>query len=94
MELFLVGQGRSGQLRADGAAFSISCGAYTKQLTPAHPRISDDPVLVRIAYGEKSLGRLARSLGGEWDAGVKLWNIQYGKIKGTELEGHMVEDAK
>jgi hypothetical protein len=78
-----------------GRLFLFLAVPYTKQLPPAHPRIEDDDLVrVRSAYGEKSLGRLARSLGGEWDAGVKLWNIQYGKIKGTELEGHMVEDAK
>ncbi len=33
-------------------------------------------------------------MGGKWDPDVKLWYIQYGKIKGTELEKHMIVDAK
>ncbi|MCM2357973.1 MAG: hypothetical protein NDI77_07470 [Geobacteraceae bacterium] len=66
----------------------------TKQLPPSLPRIADDDhVRVRIAYGEKSLGQLARSLGGKWDGKGKLWHIRYGKIKGTELEKLMVGTA-
>jgi hypothetical protein len=54
---------------------------------------NSDIVPVQIAYGEKELGRQIRSLGGKWDSAVKLWYVTYGKIKGTELEKHLILDA-
>jgi hypothetical protein len=66
-----------------------------KELPPSRQKIAEDAVVpVRIAYGAKELGKMARSSGGKWDANVKLWYIRYGNIKGTELEKHMVVDAK
>ncbi len=57
-------------------------------------KIEDESVVpVRIEYGQKQLGKMARSAGGRWDPDVKLWYIPYGKIKGTELEKHIVFDA-
>jgi hypothetical protein len=68
-----------------------------KELPPSRKKeqkIEDDTLVsVRIAYGEKQLGKMARSLGGKWDPDVKLWFVQFGKIKGTELETHMILDA-
>jgi len=65
-----------------------------KELQAKQPRFADEAqVPVRIAYGETGLGKFARKMGGKWAADVKLWYIQYGKIKGTELEKHMVLDA-
>lgn len=65
-----------------------------KELPAKQPRFADDAqVPVRIASGETSLGKFARKLGGKWAADVKLWYIPYGKIKGTELEKHIVLDA-
>jgi len=65
-----------------------------KELPPATKRIKDEaPVPVKIVYGEAALGKLARKLGGKWDAAAKLWYIEYGKIKETELEKHIVLDA-
>ncbi len=50
-------------------------------------KVADDALVpVKIEYGEKPLGKMARSAGGSWDPDVKLWYIRYGKIKGTELE--------
>jgi hypothetical protein len=40
---------------------------------------------LQLAYGETGLGKFARKIGGKWAADVKLWYMQYGKIKGTEL---------
>ena len=69
-----------------------------KELTPSRKKqqkIEDETVVpVRIEYGEKQLGKMARSAGGKWNPEVKLWYIQYGNIKGTELETHMILDAK
>jgi hypothetical protein len=38
-------------------------------------------------------GRHSGSAGGKWASAVKLWYIPYGKIKGTELEKHILLDA-
>jgi hypothetical protein len=69
-----------------------------KELTPSRKKqqkIEDETVVpVRIQYGEKELGKMARSSGGKWDPKVKLWYIPYGKIKGTELEQHIILDTK
>ena len=69
-----------------------------KELTQSRKqqqKIEDRTVVpVRIEYGEKQLGKIARSAGGKWNPEVKLWYIQYGNIKGTELEKHMILDAK
>ena len=65
-----------------------------KELTAKKPRFADETqVPVRIAYGEAGLGKFARKMGGKWAADVKLWYIEYGRIKGTELEKHIVLDA-
>jgi hypothetical protein len=50
-------------------------------------------VPVQISYGQRELGKMARMLGGKWDSDVKLWYIQHGKVKGTELEKHIILDA-
>jgi hypothetical protein len=69
-----------------------------KELTPSRKKqqkIEDETLVpVRIEYGEKQLGKMARSLGGRWDPDVKLWFVQFGNIKGTELEQHIILDAK
>ncbi len=36
----------------------------------------------------------SKMVGGKWNPDVKPWYIQYGKIKGTELEKHIILDAK
>jgi len=66
-----------------------------KKELPAPQQLSGDDALVpvRISYGERELGRMAKTMGGKWDPDVKLWYIQHGKIKGTELEKHIILDA-
>jgi hypothetical protein len=69
-----------------------------KELPPLRKKqqkIEDDTVVpLKIEYGEKLLGKMARSFGGRWDPDVKLWFVQFGKIKGTELETHIILDAE
>jgi len=67
-----------------------------KDLPPSRQKAIQDDTLVplRIAYGEAALGKMAKKMGGKWDPDVKLWHIPYGKIKGTDLEKHMIVDAK
>lgn len=65
-----------------------------KQLSSSKKGIKDNEIVpVQIAYGEKQLGRKIRSLGGQWDSDVKLWYIPYCRIKGSELEEHIILDA-
>lgn len=65
-----------------------------KELPPRFQLFKDDELVpVRIVYGETELGKIARKLGGKWAADVKLWSIEYGKIKGTALEKHIILDA-
>lgn len=65
-----------------------------KQLPTSKKIITDDTLVpVQIAYGEKELGKMARSAGGRWDTDVRLWYIRYGNIKQTELEKHIILDA-
>jgi hypothetical protein len=66
-----------------------------KELPAPRQKFADDAVVaVRIAYGEREMGKMAKMMGGKWAPDVKLWYIQYGKIKGTELETHIILDAK
>ena len=66
-----------------------------KELPARRQKLADEVLVpVKIAYGELELGKMARKLGGKWDANGKLWYIRYGMIKGTELETHMVLDVK
>jgi hypothetical protein len=68
-----------------------------KELTPSRKKqqkIEDETLVpVRIEYGERQLGEMARSAGGKWGPKVKLWYIPYGKIKGRELETHIILDT-
>jgi hypothetical protein len=41
---------------------------------------------VRIGFEDKALRDQAKSAQGKWDPEAKAWYIEYGKIKGTELE--------
>ena len=66
-----------------------------KQWTPPPPLFAtDDVVPVRIAFSETANKQLARAADGRWDPEVRLWFIQYRKIKGTPLEKHIVLDAR
>ncbi len=67
-----------------------------KKELPAVPqqKVADNALVpVRISYGERELGKKAKTMGGKWDPDVKLWYIQHDKIKGTELEKHIILDA-
>ena len=65
-----------------------------KKLASPKNKIEDEALVpVQIAYTETSLIRMAKALGGRWDPEVRLWYIQRGKIKGTEMEKHIISDA-
>jgi hypothetical protein len=66
-----------------------------KAWTPSPwPQISDTTLVpVRIGFAETALQEKARAARGRWDPNAKVWFIQFGKIKGTVLEKHIVLDA-
>jgi hypothetical protein len=67
-----------------------------KKVLPIRPQKTKDEALVpvQIAYDDLHLGEIARTLGGRWDPDVKLWYLSSRKIKGTELETHIILDAR
>jgi hypothetical protein len=57
-------------------------------------QVADNALVpVRIGFAETALQEKARAARGKWDPEVKLWFIRFGKIKGTDLEKHIVLDA-
>ena len=66
-----------------------------KELPSQQKRIDDDALVpVQIAYAESALKNMAKTLGGRWDPEGRLWYIPFGKIKGMELEEHIILDAQ
>ena len=66
-----------------------------KELSATRHMPTDDALVpVQISYGERELGKMAKTLGGTWDPDVRLWYIRYGAIKGTDLEKHILLDAE
>lgn len=62
--------------------------------TPAARKFADsDLVPVRIAFSDNALRAEAKAAKGRWDPENKFWLIHYGRIKGSELEKHIVLDA-
>jgi hypothetical protein len=61
--------------------------------TPPLKFADDTLVPVQIAYTENDLKNLAKVAGGRWNPEKRVWFIVYGKVKGTELEKHIVLDA-
>jgi len=45
---------------------------------------------VQIGFSENSLREKARTARGRWDPNAKVWYIRFDKIKGTDLEKHIV----
>ncbi len=58
---------------------------------PTSRRFNDNtPVPVRIEYSDKALREKAKAAHGKWDPKTRAWYIQFGKIKGTELEKFII----
>jgi hypothetical protein len=65
-----------------------------KELSPIQENIGDQTLVpVQIAFNETALKEMAKKMGGRWDPEVRLWYIQHDKIKGTDLEKHIIFDA-
>ena len=66
----------------------------TKPWTAPTPHLADtDLVPVFIGFSDRASREIAKAAKGRWDPDKKLWLIQYGRIKGTELEKHIILDA-
>ncbi len=57
---------------------------------PPHQFKDDTPVPVRIEFGDIDLREKAKAAHGKWDPKKHAWYIQFGKIKGTELEKFII----
>lgn len=58
-----------------------------KPWTPTQHRYADSTLVpVRIGFHDSALRAQAKAAQGKWDPEAKAWYIEYGKIKGTELE--------
>lgn len=60
--------------------------------TPWVP-LNERSVPVRIQYGDTALREKAKAAGGKWNPKEKVWYLEYGKIKGTELEKLMILES-
>lgn len=60
---------------------------------PPSSYANDETVPVKIAFSESRLKIMAKAAGGRWNPEKRLWLIQFGKIKGTALEKHIIIDA-
>ena len=66
----------------------------SKPWTAPTPHFADtDLVPVFIGFSDRASREIAKVAKGRWDPDQKLWLIQYGRIKGTELEKHIILDA-
>ena len=60
----------------------------------ATPHFADtDLVPVFIVFSDRASREIAKTAKGRWDPDQKLWFIRYGRIKGTDLEKHIILDA-
>lgn len=65
-----------------------------KDWIPPQPKFADnEKVPVRIKFNENALKEMAKTAGGRWDPEKRLWLIPYGKVKGSELEKHIILDT-
>lgn len=65
-----------------------------KELSSSQKMSEDERLVpVQIAFRETALIQMAKTMGGRWDPEVRLWYIPYRKIKGTDLEKHIILDA-
>lgn len=61
---------------------------------PAARKFADnDLVPVRIGFADNDLREKAKAAKGRWDPEKRLWFIRFGKMKGTDLEKHIVLDT-
>ena len=54
------------------------------------PTLNSVRVGVRVAWGEKDLGRTVRAAGGTWDPAARLWMMSLGQAKSLGLAERIV----
>lgn len=65
-----------------------------KPWSPSTKHFNENTVVpVRIAYGDTALREQAKAAKGKWDPKERAWFIQFGRIKGTDLEKFIILDA-
>lgn len=52
----------------------------------------DELVCLAVAFSEKALREELKAAGGRWDPAEKLWRVEYGAIRGTELEERILDE--
>ena len=66
----------------------------SKPWTAPVPTFADtDLVPVYVGFSDMASREIAKAAKGRWDPDQKLWLIRYGRIKGTDLEKHIILDA-
>lgn len=66
-----------------------------KPWTPTPHQYRDGTLVpVRIRFDDKELREKAKDAQGKWNPEAQAWYIQFGKIKGTDLEKHIILDAE
>ena len=48
-------------------------------------------VRLKVAYGEKNIGRLVRAAGGTWNREERVWELPYGEVLALDLVDRIVE---
>ena len=62
-----------------------------KPWTPALPRFKDETLVpVRIEFDDMLLREQAKAAKGKWNPKERAWYIQFGRIKGTDLEKFII----
>lgn len=67
-----------------------------RRLTTVELVVDEGPTLnsvlvgVRVAWGEKELGRTVRAAGGTWDPAARLWMMSLGQAKSPGLAERIV----
>ena len=81
---------RESGMRVKTAEIIVEKKAWTPQ-----PAVFPDNALVpvQIGFTEDTLRAQAKAAQGRWDPDAKLWFIRFDKVKGTDLEKHIVLDA-
>lgn len=60
---------------------------------PDEDRIPPNKTMhIKVEYGEKKIGKLVRSAGGEWNRKEKYWELPYREVKALGLEDRIIDD--
>lgn len=63
-----------------------------KAWNPLLPLRDEDVVPMTVNFSEMDLREKLKDAGGRWNPEERLWFVPYGQIRGTELEGRIMND--